>query len=295
MELFRTEFRAMGGANEILVAATRQGDATAAMESAVREVLRIEAKYSRYREDSVISQINSAAGADRRIDVDEETSTLLDFADALYRQSDGLFDITSGVLRQAWDFRTPRLPEAHVVDALRQRIGWSRVEREGRTIRLPDAGMEIDFGGFGKEYAADRAATVLTENGLSHGYVNLGGDVCAIGPQADDTPWLIGIQNPRRPREILATIPVTRGALATSGDYERYFELDGRSYCHVLDPRSGWPVSHWASVTVVAPMAIVAGSYATITMLKEREGLEFLSAARVKHLCVDSSGNIFSN
>ena len=98
-----------------------------------------------------------------------------------------------------------------------------------------------------------------------------------------------------RPGEVIATIPVSQGALATSGDYERYFEHEGKRYCHVLDPRTGWPVSYWSSVSVLAPMAVVAGSFATITMLKEQHGLDFLRTAGMTHLCVDAGGAIFSN
>lgn len=285
----------MGGANEIMLAAAEQTEASGALEAAVREVLRVEAKYSRYREDSVVSRINATSGSGQWVPVDDETRTLLDFADALHRQSDGLFDITSGILRQAWDFRAKKLPEQRQLEQLLTRIGWQRVERADAAIRLPVAGMEIDFGGFGKEYAADRAATLLEERGVAHGYVNLGGDIRAMGPQPDGNAWLIGVQNPRSPGEVIATIPLNQGALATSGDYERYFEHEGKRHCHVLDPRTGWPVSHWSSVSVLAPLAVVAGSYATIAMLKQEDGLDFLRAAGMTHLCVDAGGEIFSN
>ena len=292
MELFRSQFRAMGGDNEIVVVAADEAGATAAMRAAAQEVLRIEAKYSRYREDSVVSRINSAAGTGPAIECDAETASLFDFADALYRQSGGDFDITSGILRKAWNFAQPALPEPAVIEELRTRIGWERVERDGARLRLPVAGMEIDFGGFGKEYAADRAATILGGRRITGGYVNLGGDIRAIGPQANGAPWLIGVENPRKRGEVVATIPLTTGALATSGDSQRYFEIDGRRFCHVLDPRTGYPVSHWASVSVLAPMAIVAGSYSTIAMLKEAAGFDFLRSAGVACLCVDQQGRI---
>lgn len=295
MQLLRTGFRAMGGNNEIVVAAADDAGANDAMSAAAQEVLRIEHKYSRYRDDSVISRINAAAGTGRPVPSDPETDKLLEFADALYRQSGGLFDITSGILRRAWNFSVPALPGAAALAALRERIGWDRVERGAAGVRLPEAGMELDFGGFGKEYAADRAATVLAERGIAHGYVNLGGDIRAVGPQADGSPWLIGVQDPRRKGQLVATIPVSRGALATSGDYERYFELDGTRYCHVLDPRTGYPVMHWASVTVLAPMAIVAGSFSTIAMLKQEAALDFLRESRMAWLCVDRTGRIFSS
>jgi thiamine biosynthesis lipoprotein len=152
--------------------------------------------------------------------------------------------------------------------------------------------MEIDFGGFGKEYAADRAAALLIEAGVRHGYVNLGGDMRFIGPRLDGRPWSIGIQDPRDPDAVVASIPISQGALATSGDYERYFELDGQRYCHILDPRTGMPVRHWRSVSVMAPMAIAAGSCSTIAMLKQQGGLNFLNASDMGYLTVDDQGQM---
>ena len=102
--------------------------------------------------------------------------------------------------------------------------------------------MEIDFGGIGKEYAADRVATICLEHGLRHGLVNLGGDIRAIGPQADGTPWRVGIRHPRVQDAAIAGFDLAAGALATSGDYERYFEIDGKRYCHILNPTTGMPV-----------------------------------------------------
>src|SRR5207237_10037473 len=117
--------------------------------AAIAEVKRIEAKYSRYREESLLSRINAGAGKEG-IEVDEETLNLLAFADACFRQSDGLFDATSGVLRRAWNFREPRVPSQAELDALLPLVGWEAVELTGRRVRLPRAGMELDFGGVGQ-------------------------------------------------------------------------------------------------------------------------------------------------
>jgi len=293
MQVFRRHFRAMGGGNEITLAAPNAAAAEQGFEAAIREVLRIEEKYSRYRPESLIGMINASAGG-APILCDEETSHLLDFADHLYRQSGGLFDITSGILRRAWNFSTPALPGDDLLRELLPLVDWPRVERSGAAIRLPQAGMELDFGGFGKEYAADRAAALLIQQGFGHGYVNLGGDLCAIGPQPSGAPWLIGIADPRQPGKIIASIPLTRGALATSGDYEKFFDLDGQRYCHVLDPRTGYPVSHWRSVSVLAPLCVAAGSFSTIAMLKKDDGLAFLASTGVSYLAVDQQGGIHS-
>ena len=291
MRTFRIPFKAMASACELVLAVDDEPEAQAMAAAAIAEVQRIEAKYSRYQPDSIVSRINAAAGG-QAVACDDETWSLLNYADSLYQSSGALFDITSGVLRRAWNFYDHRLPAPADLEALRQLIGWRRVEREGQAVRLPEAGMELDFGGFGKEYAADRAGAVLAAKGLRHGYVNLAGDMRMLGPKPDGSPWMIGIQDPRDKTAILATIPVDRGGLATSGDYERFFELDGKRYCHILDPRSGQPVTHWRTVSVVAPLAVVAGNCATIAMLKQSDGLAFLEACGMNYLAVDQSGTV---
>jgi thiamine biosynthesis lipoprotein len=291
MRLFRTVFRAMASEHELLLWCDDEARATHAAEAAIADVARIEAKYSRYRDDSVTSQINRAAGGEA-VGIDAETSSLLSYADQCHRLSNGLFDLTSGVLRRAWDFRRvpPRIPDAAALAAATALIGWDRVEWDRRSVRLPIAGMEIDFGGIGKEYAADRAATVCLEHGVAHGLVNLGGDVRAVGPQPDGAPWRVGIRHPRRDGAAIATVLLESGAVATSGDYERFFEIAGQRYCHILDPRTGQPVAHWQSVSVVAPLCVVAGSCATIAMLMERNGEAFLRAQAFRYVAVDAGG-----
>ncbi len=157
-------------------------------------------------------------------------------------------------------------------------------------MRLPRRGMEIDFGGIGKEYAADRAATILQDEGVSHALVNLAGDVRALGTQPDGAPWRVAIRHPRREGAVIAYVELAGGAVATSGDYERYFDLDGRRYCHILNPRTAMPVAHWQSVSVVAPLCVVAGSCATIAMLLEGRGETFLAAQGVHYIAIGPDG-----
>jgi thiamine biosynthesis lipoprotein len=291
VQTFRIPFKAMASACEIVLAGVNPQEAQSLAAAAIDEISRVEAKYSRYRADSIISRINAGAGGEP-VACDDETWALLEYADDLYRSSDGLFDITSGVLRRVWDFKQPRVPSDDELADARRLVGWSRVELRDRQVRLLEAGMEIDFGGFGKEYAADRAGTVLAERGLRHGYVNLAGDMRVIGPKPDGQPWMMGIQDPRQKGRIVATIPVAQGGLATSGDYERFFELDGRRYCHVIDPFTDRPVTHWRSVSVLAPLAVVAGNCTTIAMLKQAQGLKFLEASGMAYLAVDQQGVI---
>jgi FAD:protein FMN transferase len=157
--------------------------------------------------------------------------------------------------------------------------------------------MEIDFGGIGKEYAADRAAAVIAEAGGEHALVNLGGDIRVIGTQPDQQPWRLGVQDPRgKAGDTVAMLEVARGAMATSGDYERFFEKDGQRYSHLLDPRTGWPVNHWRSVSVLAPLCVAAGACATVAMLQPIEdALAFLDAQAVRYLAVTASGELHAS
>jgi len=289
--LHRFTFDAMAGTHELQLGATSVAVARGAAAAAIADVARIEAKYSRYRDDSLTTRINRAAGADA-VPIDAETVSLLRYADECFALSDGRFDLTSGVLRRVWNFRAavPRLPAPAALDDARALIGWQDVEWDDRAIRLPRAGMEIDFGGIGKEYAADRVATICREHGIASGLVNLGGDVRAIGAQPDGAPWRVGIRHPRDPGRAIAVLDVVDAAVATSGDYQRFVEIDGARYCHLLDPRTGMPVAHWQSVSVVAPLAVVAGSLATIAMLFEAPALAFLAAQRAPYVAVDAAG-----
>ena len=291
------QFRAMGGPCSLHL----RGDDDAQMERAARnaiaEVQRIERKFSRYLDDSVVSRINRSAGLNA-VDVDSETGQLLRFADQLWHQSGGLFDITSGVLRRAWNFSIPALPSAQsLADAL-SLVGWDRVLIDGDQVRLGDVGMELDFGGFGKEYAADRAAVVLREAGIPNALVNLGGDLHALG-NPSTAPWSIDIQHPRppasNPLERIAHVSLRQGGLATSGDYERFIEIDGRRCCHILNPLTGWPVNAHQSISVLAPNATAAGALTTIAMLKEESGPNWLEGQGVSYLAVRQDGTTGCN
>ena len=291
MQQFRYVFRAMASEHELVLCGSGRAFADEVARRAIADVLRIERKYSRYRDDSVTSAINRAAGG-AAVAVDDETASLLRYAGQLHDMSGGRFDLTSGVLRRAWDFsrRPPELPGERQLAAARALIDWRSVEWTGRAVRLPRAGMELDFGGIGKEYAADRAAAICREQGVLHGLVNLGGDVRAVGSRPDGTPWRVGIRHPREPAGVIATALLDDNAVATSGDYARYFELDGRRYCHVLDARTGVPVTHWQSVSVLAPLATLAGSYATIAMLLGPDAEGLMERERVSCLMIAAGG-----
>lgn len=258
--------------------------------AAENEVRRIEQRYSRYRTDSELARINKVAAAGGSIDIDAETAGLIAYAKACFAKSDGRFDITSGLLRTVWDFSASRLPDQESIDAVLPFIGLDEVTLSKGQLHFRKPGMELDFGGLGKEYAADRAAEVCAGLGARHGFINLSGDIRAIGPQADGLPWRIGIRHPREADKLAAEITLYNGALATSGDYERFIEVDRRRYCHILDPQTGWPARGLSSVTVISDRCLIAGSLSTTAMLKGTDGAAWLQGLGVRHIVIDENG-----
>ena len=262
-------------------------DAGVIAKSIIAEIARLEQKYTRYQADSVTSAINRNAGSGRRYEVDRETRELLDYAALMYRQSDGLFDITSGSLRSVWNFKSEKIPCAEDIAAVLPRIGWQKVEWQPPFIYLPIAGMELDFGGYVKEYAADCAAARCVELGVSQGLINLGGDIHILGPHPDGRPWQVGIQHPRMAELPIATVAIQAGAITTSGDYERYMIVDGIRYCHLLDPTTGRSIQpHYASVSVVAEQCLVAGTLSTLAMLHSQNNKYWIKDMDVPFLMV---------
>lgn len=291
LRLFNFPFKAMGSPCEIQLYGRDHAAAQQIARLAIADVERLEGRYSRYRDDSLLSAINRVAAAGGSISVDDETASLLNYADACYQQSDGLFDITSGLLRQAWNFKSGRLPDDKQIQKLLHRIGWHKVRWQPPVITF-EPGMELDLGGIVKEYAADRLATLCWNAGARHGLVNLGGDIRIIGPHPDGTPWRIGIQHPRKQgTQAIETIALTQGAVASSGDYERCITVAGVRYGHILNPKTGWPVQHMAAVTVVGDLCVVAGSASTIAMLKQKEGPAWLESLGLRYFWVDVEGN----
>lgn len=259
-------------------------------ETAIGDIHRIEQTYSRFRDDNLMYQINQTAAQGISIEVDSETAGLLDYAHACYQQSDGLFDISSGSLRKIWDFKSGRVPSQKQISQQLESIGWDMVNWNRPVLEFKTKGMEIDFGGIGKEYAADRAATICRELGIKTGLVDLGGDISIIGPRIDQRPWRVGIRDSRNPLDIAGIIEIVNGAVATSGDYQRYMLVNGKRYSHILNPHTGWPVESLAAVTVVAEHCIVAGSACTIAMLKGQAGVQWLENEGFAHRWVDVSG-----
>ena len=251
-----------------------------------------EQRYSRYLDNSLVNTINRRAGTQTVTEVDTETAALLNLAGQLWQESGGLFDITSGPLRRAFNFQNGGCASAELLDAARALIGWERIEWRDNGLRLPIAGMEIDLGGLVKEYAADCAAQLMREAGVKHGLIELAGDVVAIGVQANGAPWSVGIRDPQQDSSIL-TVHLTDSAMATSGNYARVIKHQGQSYGHLLDPQSGLPVEGPTSVTVIDNHCLTAGAVSTVACLKsEGDAEQWLNQAELPWLIISANNAI---
>ena len=252
----------------------------------------LEQRYSRYLDNSLVSTINRRAGTQIVTEVDTETAALLNLAGQLWQESGGLFDITSGPLRRAFNFQTGGVASPEQLDAAKALIGWERIEWQDNGLRLPVTGMEIDLGGLVKEYAADCAAQLMREAGVKHGLIELAGDVVAIGVQANGAPWSVGIRDPQQDSSIL-TVHLTDSAMATSGNYARVIKHQGQSYGHLLDPQSGLPVEGPTSVTVIDNHCLTAGAVSTVACLKSEDDAEqWLNQAGLPWLIISANNAI---
>lgn len=287
---FLFPFQAMGTRCCFHVHATTEETARQAVFAAAQEIFRLEGKYSRYEPGSYLSKINEIGRSGTEICVDNETAYLLDIALEWHLESGGLFDITSGALRKLWHFKMTRLPtEEEVANVLSvcglQKLHWAKPHLE---FSVP--GMELDLGGIVKEYAADRAAAMLIENGATGALVDLGGDICVVGATPENVPWTVGIRNPFRQDRPIALVQIGSGGVATSGDYERFFELNGTKYSHALNPLTGWPVECCASVSTVSDTCLDAGRQSTIALLMGTDGAGWLERQRAEYLMITEAG-----
>lgn len=257
---------------------------------AAAEVWRIEDKFSRYLPRNVVDRINSAAGAP--VVVDAETAQLIDFSVTLHELSEGGFDITSGVLRQVWVFDgSDNIPGPDNVQRVMHRVGWEQVAWESPILQLP-AGMEIDLGGIGKEYAVDKSAELLRQASDVSCLVNLGGDLAVTRKSNERDYWTVGIESTGARSTIPASLLQLKvGALATSGDSRRYLKKGKQRFSHILDPRTGWPVKNAPrSVTVAGDTCTQAGMLSTLAMLQGGNAESFLDAQSVQYWCDRGNG-----
>ncbi len=284
-DYWAVEFTAMASPCEVLIKTTDKSEVEKLASLAFYETKRIEQKYSRYLEGNIVHSINNSSG--KAVLLDEETYKLLHYAEQCFGLSEGLFDVTSGILRRAWRFDGGSYdPDLGKIADLLRLVGWEKVTLQAESLQLLP-GMEIDFGGIGKEYAVDRVADLVYRAYERPVMVNFGGDIRCVAPDSPGDPWVIGIENPSAEGTILGELELRNGAVATSGESKRVCLVKGTRLRHILNPRTGWPVEDAPhSVTVVSETCSEAGFLATMAMLSGKNAESFLQEQDVVHHCV---------
>ncbi len=265
---------------------------------AYREMSRLSDMMNHYNPDSVVSQINRAAGA-QPVPVPRELMEVLVMAQRVSERSEGAFDITVGSLK-VWRFNPedPAMPSPDEIRHALPLVNFRHVilNEKNRTVLLKQYGMRIDLGGIAKLYILDAGMQVLKQRGITHAMINGGGDVAVMGSH-QGRPWRIGIRHPRRGDVLLGTVELTQGWVVTSGDYERYFFRDGKRYHHILDPRTGYPAEGPQQVTLVANDIGRVNGYSLAIMVRGAEWGRALIAQTpgLSGLIVDQAGQLWSS
>lgn len=250
------------------------------------EAWRIEDKYSRYRDDNIIYEINHAQG--RQVEIDSETFELLNLANTCYELSQGRFDITSGILGKVWQFDgSANLPSQSMIDTCLACIGWHHVTFNEKYIHLLP-GFALDLGGIGKEYAVDKCIQIARQQLPDYSVlINFGGDISVTKPRKNLPYWQVGIEHPNPEKQTQMMVKIAQGGLATSGDAKRYLLKDGVRYGHVLSPHTGYPVMDAPrSVTVAGENCTQAGLLATLALLQGAGAESFLKDQQITHWCL---------
>ena len=236
-----------------------------AVSRAFDEIHRLDSKLSLHREESELSALNAhPAGEWRR--VSSELFDVVALAQDISQRTQGAFDATIRPLADLWGFiwKEYRLPGESELQRVLPRVDWRLVELDSprQRIRFLKPGISLDLGGIGKGFAVDRAVQVLTNCGVERVLVRAGGDMRAVAPPPGQDEWTVQLEDPTKQGR-RTTVSLTHQALSTSGDYENYFEVEGRRYSHVLDPRSGLPVANLAAVSLTAPTCAESDAWAT--------------------------------
>ena len=309
----RIEAAVMG--TELVIEAWHRDELTAkrAVPAAEKEIRRVEDVMTDWRA-SPLETLNASAGRGPQI-VPKELTHLIARSLEFGNITDGAFDITFGSVGRLWNFKTdpPVVPTAQDLNSALQHVGWQslKVDLKKSTVHLP-AGMRIGLGGVAKGYGVDRAMAVLLKHGIEHGLVNAGGDLKALGrdlkakpstrtnsqpptPEQQTAPlWEITIKHPRNRDRFIAKLPISNRSVVTSGDYERFFEVDGKRFHHILNPATGLPATGCMSATIVAPDAAMADALATaMCVMGVERGLALIEKIkRVDAILVSLDGKV---
>lgn len=290
----------MGSRFDITVVAKDQVEADEYIDLAVNEITRIEQLISSWDSNSQTSEVNRNAGL-RPVKVDAELFDLIQRAIGISKLTDGAFDVSYASMDKIWKFDGSMtvMPSTDSIKASVSKVGFQNIvlDRESSTVLLKLKGMKIGFGAIGKGYAADKAKDLLISKGVVSGIINASGDMNTWGKQPDGSEWKVAITNPMDKNKVFALLPITNGAVVTSGNYEKYVTFNDVRYTHIIDPRSGYPATGIISVTVFAPKAELADALATSVFVMGIEvGLNRINQLpKVECIIIDDKGNIITS
>ena len=271
----------MGTLVEITVHEPNKDLAQEAIKKSFEEISRLESIMSTYLPDSELSRLNILAGSKKQVSVSADLLKVIQRGIHWGKFTDGAMDISIGPAITLWKFdsESPALPDLQQLLNAVGLINYRDISIDGNSVSLKKTGMSIHLGAIGKGYAVDRAVDILKNFGITNGLINAGGDLMAFGSREAGKTWRIGLQHPRNPEKIIASLALTDKAVATSGDYQRYFIQNGTRYHHVLNPESGWPASQAISATVIANTVADADALSTaLFVLGEKKGINLINS-----------------
>lgn len=294
---YKRTLKLMGSRFDITVVANDEAQGNASIAVAIAEITRIEKLISSWDPNSQTSSINRNAGI-KPVRVDTELFNLIERAIKISKLTDGAFDISYASMDRIWKFDGSMdvMPSEVEIMTSVAKVGFNNIvlDKNESTVFLKLEGMKIGFGGIGKGYAADKAKALLIAQGAPSGIINASGDMNTWGKQPDGSEWKVAITNPMNKNKVFALLPITDGAVVTSGNYEKFVNFNGKRYTHIIDPRSGYPSSGIISVTVFAPTAELADALATSVFVMGKEaGLDRINQLpKIECIIIDDSGVI---
>lgn len=290
----------MGSRFDITIVDKDSASAEANIDTVIAEVTRIENLISDWRSFTQISKVNQNAGI-QPIKVDKEVFELAERAIHLSKVTNGAFDVSFAAMDRIWKFDGSmlKMPTAAAIKKSVEKVGYKNIilDKKNSTIFLKLKGMKIGFGALGEGYAADRCKELMMAKGIEAGIVNGSGDMNTWGQQPDGTPWTIGITNPINVNELFAVVPLHKGAVVTSGSYEKFVVFNGKRYAHVINPVTGYPATGLSSVTIFGPSAEVANGISTsIMVLGRKAGLELIKKyPELSCIMISDEGKIYTS
>lgn len=267
------------------------------IDKSINEIQRIENLISEWKPETQISEVNKNAGI-KPVKVDAEVFALTEKAIYFSKLTDGAFDISIVAMDKIWKFDDSmnELPSEESIKNSVKNVGYQNIilDKINSTIFLKNKGMKIGFGSIGKGYAADKTRELMQSFGVKSGIINASGDISAWGNQPDGKPWAIGINNPFKDDKIAAVLYLKENAVTTSGSYEKYAEINGKRFSHIMNPKTGYPSTGLTSVTIIGPNATMANGFSTsIMVLGKKEGLKLIKKfPEYQYLIIEDSGKI---